>query len=182
MLLPRVPQMRDSWREKWNLFWLHGIPLWTTLLLMFLCLIPSDSVKVNYFRPAVGLICVFYWTLKKEYIFSYISAFTVGFFMDAFSSSPLGVNILLMMLTVFVTQWLIHYFQSTSFNAGWFMFGLVGLGAFTLKWLMLSIYYRMLISPNEIIFNYLATLLFYPLIAAINMRVQKFMPQERIDE
>lgn len=182
MLRPRVPQMRDSWREKWNLFWLHGIPLWTTLLLMFFCLIPSDSVKVNYFRPEVGFICVFYWTLKKEYIFSYISAFTVGFFMDAFSSSPLGVNILLMMLTVFVTQWLIHYFQGTSFGAGWFMFGLVGLGIFILKWLLLSIYYHMLISTDEIIFNYLATLLFYPLIAAINMRVQKFMPQERIDE
>lgn len=174
--------MRDSWQEKIKLFWLHGIPLWITLFLMFLCLIPSDSVKINYFRPAVGLICVFYWSLKRSYIFSYISAFTVGFFMDALSSSPLGINILLMMLMVFVAQWLAHYFQNTSFGAGWVIFGLVGMCAFAVKWLLLSIYYRMLISPDEIIFNYLSTVMFYPLIAAFSEWMQKYLPQERIDE
>ncbi len=182
MIFPRALNMRDNWREKWKLFWLRGIPLWTTLFLMFLCLIPSDSVKVNYFRPAVGLICVYYWTLKRGYIFSYISAFVVGFLMDAFSSSPLGVNIILMMLTVFTTQWLAHYFQSASFGVDWFIFGLVGLSIFAFKWLLLTVYYRLLISPHEIVFNYLATVLFYPLIAAVNVRVQKLLPQERINE
>ena len=177
-----MPIMQDSWQEKWKLFWLHGLPLWTTLFLMFLCLIPSDSVKINYFRPAIGLICVYYWTLKRGYIFGYISAFIVGFFMDAFSSSPLGINIMLMMLTMFATQWLAHYIQNTSFSGGWLFFGLIGLGAFAVKWLLLAVYYRLLISPNEILFNYLSTLMFYPLIAAINVQVQKLLPQERIDE
>ena len=174
--------MKDNWREKWRLFWLHGIPLWSTLLLMFVCLIPSDSVGINYFCPTVGLICVYYWTLKRDYIFGYISAFVIGLFMDVLSSSPLGVNILLMMLTVFAVQWLAHYFQNVSFGASWLLFTVVGLGVFTLKWMLLSVYYKMLISPNEIVFNYLSTMMFYPLIAAVNAWVQKFLPQERIDE
>lgn len=174
--------MKDSWHEKWKLFGLHGIPLWTTLLLMFLCLIPSDLVGISRFCPTVGLICVYYWSLKRGYIFGYISAFTVGFFMDVLSSSPLGINILLMMLTVFALQWPARYFQSASFSVNWFIFAVVALGVFILKWLLLSIYYNLLISPNEIMFNYSATVLCYPLIAAINTGIQKFLPQERINE
>lgn len=174
--------MRDSWQEKWRKFWLHGIPLWTTLVLMFLFLIPIDAVKINYFRPAVGLICVYYWTLKRGYLFGYISACIVGFFMDSYSSSPLGINMLLMMLTVCATQWLAHYFQNASFSVGWFIFSLVCLGAVIVKWMALALYFGRLISFNEIIFNYLSTVMFYPLIAAINVKVQKFLPQERINE
>ena len=174
--------MRDSQREKRRLFCLHCIPLLTTLFLMFLCLIPSDSVKINYFRPEIGLICVYYWTLKRGYIFGYISAFIVGFFMDAFSSSPLGVNILLMMFTVFITQWPAHYFGSATFGVNWFIFSLLAMSIFLLKWLLLAVYYRLLISPDEITFNYLSTLMFYPLIAAVNVWIQRYLPQERINE
>ncbi len=181
-VLPRAAQMKDSWHEKWRLFWLHGIPLWTTLLLMFLCLIPSDLVGISRFCPTVGLICVYYWSLKRSHIFGYISAFTVGFFMDVLSSSPLGVNILLVMLMVFAIQWPARYFQSASFSVIWFIFAVIGLGVFVLKWLLLSIYYNLLISPNEIMFNYLATVMFYPLIVAINIGMQRFLPQERINE
>lgn len=182
MIFPKAGRMRDSWREKWRLFWLHSIPLLTTLVLMFLLLIPIDAVKVNYFRPAIGVICVYYWTLKRGYIFGYISAFTVGFFMDTCSSTPLGINMLLMMLTVSVTRWLAHYFQNASFNVGWFIFCLVCLGFMTVKWMILAVYFGQLISLNEIAFNYVATIMFYPLIIAINVQVQKLLPQERINE
>ena len=174
--------MRNSWQEKWRLFWLHSIPLWTTLILMFLFLIPLDAIKVNYFRPNVGLICVYYWTLKRGYLFGFISAFAVGFFMDSYSSSPLGINMLLMMLTVCVTRWLAHYFQNASFNVVWFIFFLVCLGVVLIKWLLLMIYFGQLLSVKEMFFNYVATVMFYPLIVAINVWVQKFLPQERINE
>lgn len=182
MIFRKANKMRDSWKEKCRLFWLHSIPLMTTLMMMFMFLIPIDAVKVNYFRPSVGAICVFYWTLKRGYLFSYISAFIVGFFIDSYSSTPLGVNILLMMLTACITQWLAHYFQNASFNAGWFIFSLVCCGIMLIKWLLISLYFGYLLSFKEIIFNYLATVMFYPLIAAINVGVQKYLPQERINE
>ena len=89
---------------------------------------------------------------------------------------------LLMMLIVSVTRWLAHYFQNASFNVGWFIFSLVGLGSITLKWIVLALYFGQLISLKEISFNYIATVMFYPLIAAINVQVQKLLPQERINE
>ncbi len=174
--------MRNSWQEKLRLFGLRSIPLVVTLVLMFLFIMPINSIEWGYLRPNVGLICVYYWTLKRGYIFSYFSAFIIGLLLDVYSSSPLGMNTFLMMLTVVVTTWLAHYFQNSSFGGGWFIFTLTALGIILLKWLMLMIYFGRLISLNEALLNYLSTALFYPLIASINVWAQKFLPQERISE
>ena len=104
--------MHNNFKDKMRLFFRHRIPLVATLILMFLFYVPINSLELNYFRPAVGFICVYYWTLKRDYMFSYISAFVVGFLTDTYSSTPLGINILMMMLLVFVTNMLARYFKA----------------------------------------------------------------------
>lgn len=174
--------MRNSWQEKWRLFGLHSIPLMVTLVLIFIFIMPVNSVEWGYLRPNVGLICVYYWTMKRGNIFGYFSAFAIGLLLDVYSSSPLGMNIFLMMLTVSVTTWLAHYFQHSSFGVNWFIFSLTAIGIIILKWSMLMLYFGRLISLNEALLNYLSTVLFYPLIVSINVWAQKFLPQERINE
>ncbi len=175
--------MHDNIKDKINLFLRHRIPLMTTLILMFLFYVPINSLEFNYFRPAVGVICVYYWTLKREYMFSYISAFVVGFFMDAYSSTPLGINILMMMLLVFVTELSARYLKSSSFVGSWLLFGVVGLLLTFVKWLVVSIYLGRFVPLTEITVNFLSTLMFYPLVAYINIWVQSnLLPQERINE
>ena len=88
--------MHNNFKDKMRLFLRHRIPLVATLILMFLFYMPINSLELNYFRPSMGFICVYYWTLKRGYMFSYISAFIVGFLMDTYSSTPLGINILIM--------------------------------------------------------------------------------------
>lgn len=175
--------MRDSWQEKIRIFLLHRIPLVTTLILMFIFFTPINSEQLNYFRPTIGLICVYYWALKRSYMFGYISAFCVGFLIDVYSSSPLGLNILFMMLLVFIIDCLGRYFQAASFGWVWFIFGLVGLGQILLKWLILMVYFGRVLSLNEVMLSYFSTLLFYPFIVSINVWVQShLLPQERINE
>lgn len=175
--------MHDNIKDKINLFLRHRIPLMTTLMLMFLFYLPINSLEFNYFRPAVGVICVYYWTLKREYMFSYISAFMVGFLMDAYSSIPLGINILMMMVLVFITKLAVRYFKSASFVGSWLLFGFVGLLLIFIKWLLVSIYFGGFIPLMEIMVNFLSTLMFYPLVAYINIWVQaNLLPQERINE
>lgn len=175
--------MRDSWHEKIRFFLLHRIPLATTLMLMFIFFMPINSVELNYFRPTVGAICVYYWTLKRGYMFGCVSAFWVGLLMDVYSSSPLGLNILFMMLLVLITNWLTRYFQSASFNVCWALFAAVELGQILLKWVILTAYFGHLLSLSEVMISYFSTLMFYPLIVSFNVWVQnKFLPQERINE
>lgn len=162
---------------------MHRIPLIATLILMFIFFMPINSVRLNYFRPTVGVICVYYWTLKRGYMFSYVSAFVVGLLMDVYSSSPLGLNIVFMMLLVSVINWLARYFQSASFNVCWALFAAVELGQILLKWLALTIYFGRLVVLSEVMISYFSTLMFYPLIVCLNVWVQNhFLPQERINE
>ena len=175
--------MRDSLKLQIHLFLLHRIPLLTTILLMFVFFMPIYSLQINYLRPMIAIICVYYWTLRRGYLFGFISAFIVGFITDIYSSSPLGTNIFLLTLLSGVTQWLAHYFQSASFGAAWFIFSIVCLGFMFIKWTILSVDAMQIISLGEICFGYLATVLFYPLIAWLNVKVQTtFLPQEHINE
>lgn len=175
--------MRDSFSEKLRMFLLRGIPLLSSLLLIFISFMPLNFIQLGYLRPVIGLICVYYWTLKRGDIFSFCSAFIIGFLTDIYSSSPLGINILLLMLVVAATHWLAHYFQNSSFGACWFIFGLVGFCAFILKWLMLIIYAGGFLPLWDAFFGYLSTVMFYPLIALINTKIQnKFLPREYVDE
>lgn len=174
--------MHDRWQDKLYLFLLHRIPLISSLILMFLFFMPINSLQFNYFRPIVGIICVHYWTAKRGYMFSYISAFIIGFLMDIYSSSPLGLNSFLMMLLVFVTNWFARHFQSVSFGLQWMIFGTVSLGYILLKWLILMAYFRDILPIGEVFFNYLSTVMFYPLIVIFNVWIQHFLPQERINE
>lgn len=175
--------MRDSFSEKLRLFLLNGIPLFSSLLLMFLFFMPLSSVQLNYFRPLIGLICIYYWTLKHHDLFGYCSAFIIGFLTDVYSSSPLGVNILLMMSVVAVTVWLAHYFQNSPFGAVWFIFALICLSCTLLKWLFLMIYAGRFLPLEEAFLSCLSTIMFYPLIAFVNARIQnRFLPQEYVDE
>lgn len=175
--------MRDNFLEKSRFFLLCRVPLISALILMFIFFMPLNSVQFNYFRPSIGLICVYYWVLKRDNLFSYASAFVVGFLTDVYSSSPLGVNVLLMLSVVALTKWLAHYFQGSSFGANWFIFGLVGLGAIIFKWLLLMLYFGCYLPLEEAFFGYLSTVMFYPLIVIINIKIQDtFLPQELINE
>lgn len=175
--------MRDNWLDQSRLFLVHRIPLIMTLLLMFLFFMPISSAEVNYFRPAVGLICVYYWALNRGYLFGFFSAFLVGFVIDVYSSSPLGINILLLMILVAVANGLEKYVRVASFSINWLVFGLVGLGFILLKWLLLMIYFQSYLPLPEILLSFISTVMFYPLIAGINAwAAHNFLPQERINE
>ena len=175
--------MHNNFKEKMRLFFRHRIPLVATLILLFLFYVPINSLELNYFRPEVGVICVYYWTLKRGYMFSYISAFVVGFLMDIYSSTPLGINILMMMLLVFAATMLARYFKAASLVRGWLVFALAGLILTLVKWLFISVYFSRFVPMTEIMVNLLSTVMFYPLVAYINMWVQNnLLPQERINE
>lgn len=175
--------MQISLKDKIRIFGVHRIPLLATFVLMFLFFIPINSLEFNYFRPNIGMICVFYWAFRRGYMFSYISAFLVGFLIDVYSSSPLGINALMAMSVVLAARYFTRYFQSAAFGLCWGLFAVIGLGELFIKWLVLSIYFGQVLSFSKVLLSYFSTVLCYPFIACLNVWIQnKFLPQERINE
>lgn len=175
--------MNDNWKEKLRLFLWHRIPLLSTFVLIFLFSLSFRSIGFNYFHPMIGLICVYYWSLKCATIFSYVSAFCVGFLLDALSSSPLGLNAFLLMVLVFAMSFWELYLRSAVFGLTWAAFAVVSLAFVLLKWFILVLYFGRLFSIEEILLCYLTTLMFYPLIAWLNFWIQNnFVEQESLNE
>lgn len=175
--------MRSKWSEQLVAFWRRRIPLVTTLLLILLFFMPINSVQLNCLRPAMGIICVYYWRLNRPALFGFFSAFLVGFVIDVYSSTPLGTNILTLLILLSITDWPARYLQTSSFGVRWLIFSLVCLAIMLCKWLFLTLYYWRVLPPTEIMLGYFSTVMFYPLIAAVNVQIaQNFLPSENIDE
>ena len=175
--------MQNKWQEQLCNFGQQRIPLITSLLLVLLFFMPLGSVDMSYFRPSMGIICVYYWRLNRRMLFGFFSAFLIGFILDVHSSTPLGVNILLMLILVWLTDLPSRYLQTSSFGMRWLIFSVVCLAVFLCKWLILMLYFWHLFPATEAMLGYFSTVMFYPLIASINVKIaQKFLPPENIDE
>lgn len=175
--------MRNSLKDKFRLFLYHRIPILETVLLMFLFYMPINFLDLHSVRPVVGFICVYYWTLKRRYMFGYVSAFCVGFLMDIYSSTPLGINVLIMMLLVLATDVISKYFKAASFSVNWLVFFLVSIIICFVKWIIFYLYFAIFLPIRDVLFNLFSTLMFYPIVVYINVWVQNNMlPKERINE
>ena len=169
--------------EQIPIFLRHQLPLFSAVLFVLFFFMPVNSIELNIFRPSIGVICVYYWRLNRPALFGWFSAFFIGFLIDIYSSSPLGINTFLMLCLVGATGWLSHYFQTSSFGVRWFIFALSALAYTLIKWLFLMLYFTHWLPLAEVAVGYFSTVMFYPLIAAINFWLaQKFIPPENINE
>ncbi|MBR1398797.1 MAG: rod shape-determining protein MreD [Alphaproteobacteria bacterium] len=175
--------MEDNAAEKLRMFGIHRIPLIVTLLLLFVFYMPVKSLELGCFHPSIGAACVFYWAMNRGQFFGYASAFIVGFIIDIYSTMPFGCSMLMMLMIVVMVNIMKAYVYPVSFAGRWVEFILVCLVISAIKYLLICIYYGEMFSLKEIVLNLLSTVMFYPLIAYINLFVQqKFLPPEKINE
>lgn len=81
------------------------LPLLFSLLLLFVSYIPLDLPISNNIRPAVGMICTYFWLLHRPDVFNLLSVYLLGLTEDVISSAPFGSNIFaLLVLYVLVTN------------------------------------------------------------------------------
>ena len=74
------------------------LPLLSSLILLFLSYIPLNISFLNNIRPAMGLICVYFWMLHRPDLFNLWAVYVLGAVDDVISASPLGSNILALLL------------------------------------------------------------------------------------
>ena len=85
--------MNDEWSENLTLYFQRLLPLLFSLLLLFVSYIPLDLPISNNIRPAVGMICTYFWLLHRPDVFNLLSVYLLGLTEDVISSAPFGSNI-----------------------------------------------------------------------------------------
>lgn len=175
--------MNDNFSEIMRYFLRDRIPLVSSALLIILFCMPIDFFELSGLRPQVGLICVYYWVEKRPQIFGFISAFLLGLLMDICSTTPLGVNCLLLMIFTFVLGKIYYYIRPASFVVDWIFFALATFVYVLIKWLVFAVYFGQFVDMFSVLPNIFSTLTFYPFIAYINNWIRlHLLVQERINE
>jgi len=114
------------------------VPIITTVFLAIIMLLPVGSGVANIAMPHLAMISVFYWLVARPMRMPYGACAAIGLCLDLWLNVPLGLNMLLLLLTrLFVINQMKH-FRGRSRAVHWIVFSVMSLGLYTLSWLIMS--------------------------------------------
>ncbi len=153
-------------------FW-HSIPVATTLLLVFLTVVPWRLPGFGPITPAFTLMAVFYWGLYRPDRLPYGAIFCLGLIQDLLSGTPLGMTSLVLLLVqgTLISQH--RFLLGKSFLVTWCGFMLVAPAAAILSWIVGSVFFGAFLAPIPIVIQVLLTILLYPALTWVFGRIHQ---------
>ncbi len=170
--------MSEEWSENLAAYFQRLLPLLSSLLLVFMAYVPFEFSRFNNIRPAVGMICVYFWLIHRSDIFNLLSVYLVGLTDDVISSIPFGSNIFTLLVLYLLVSNLSRFFNGKPFVVTWYGFALLSFICFFVKWLIVSVYYSQFLPLGVAAFSYLATIAAYPVLSLVLAFVQNKLMQE----
>ena len=150
----------------------HLIPFGITLVLLLMTAIPTHLPGFAGIAPMLPLMGVYYWAIYRPDLLPAWLAFVIGLLYDIVGGTPLGVNALVMLLVQGTAAGQRKFFLGKSFAVTWWAFGLLTAGAVGLAWLLVSFLLGRTVEPTPVIFEYLMTLCFFPVLTWMLARTQ----------
>ena len=155
------------------------LPLLTSVILVLMSYVPLNFAAANNLRPAVGLMCVFFWMLHRPDVFNLFSVYFLGLVEDIVTSAPFGANIFACLIMYLLVRNLAGYLIGKPIVVTWYGFAVFCLITMFSRWLLVSVYYSQFLPLSMLMFNLLFTIAFYPVIGLVNAFVQnKLMKDE----
>ena len=154
------------------------LPFLSWVLLVLLSYIPLDFMFLNSIRPAIGIICVYFWLQHRPDLFNLGSVFCLGLVDDVISSSPFGSNVFEMLLMYVLVNNTSRFLNAKPFVVLWYGFGVLALMTMLSRWLLVSVYYSQFLPLSMLFFSYMVTIAVYPLISLLLAFVQNNLIQD----
>ena len=149
------------------------LPLLLTFIFALVMLLPIGSGVANVTMPHLVMISVFYWVGMRPLMMPYGACALIGLMLDLWLDVPLGLNILMLLLTrLFVLNQLKHY-RGKSRMLQWGVFALMALVLYALAWLIMSMAAREFWTVLPLITQWLVTTFAYAPMVLLLGRVQR---------
>ncbi len=150
------------------------LPLFTTLFLAIVMLLPIGSGVANVTMPHLVLISVFYWLSSRPLLMPYGACAGVGFVLDLWLGVPLGLNmVLLLSARLFVLTQLKHY-KGRNKLVQWAVFAVMALGLYALSWAMMSVVNARIWPIKPLALQWLVTAFSYAPVAFFLGRLRRW--------
>ncbi len=148
-------------------------PVALTLLLVIVGQIPWHLPGLARVAPLLPLTAVYHWTIQRPDLLPAQAVFCIGLLVDLLSGGPIGVNTLVFLTVYGVIYSQRRFFIGKTFHITWLGFALVAAAAALQAWLLVSIFYTILIRPDALMFQYILTVVLYPVPAWLFLRWQQ---------
>ncbi len=173
--LVRVVGVTGFW-NKLDHFARNLAPAATMLLVMVVGLVPLQLPYYGPISPALPLIVVYYWTIRRPDLLPGWSVFAIGLFEDLVSGGLMGVSALSYVLMMWVVHRQGRFFRGFAFMVQWTIFAPLCLAIGVLQWLTVVAVSTMMLPILPVLVGALLTSALFPVLALPLNAVQKMLP------
>lgn len=132
--------MMDSAWQRLDLGARSALPFTTTLLCLFLGVIPWPLPFIGAVTPPLILIALYYWTVHRPDLFRPSMVFALGLLNDIINYMPIGISAILYLCVYQIILTQRRYFTRQSFFTLWMGFVIIVFITQILGWTMTSFY------------------------------------------
>lgn len=140
----------------------RSIPVALAVLLLFLGILPWNTHTLGPANANLVLIPIYYWTLYRPRLMSVWSVAALGLIADFLGVTPLGVEMLTLLIGYRVAVSQRKIFASAPFIIVWAGFLLMSAVAGLAQWLLVSALRETIIDPRPAFLLYMIGAVAYP--------------------
>ncbi len=170
--------MKELWNDNIKIHLQHLMPVISSIIFILIFFIPAYPFVAHNIRPAVSLICIYFWLINRPDIFGITYAFIIALVEDLVSTSPTGADLFGVLVLYVITTSIYKFVSNKPFNIIWYGFILASAITLLAKWLIVSLYYSQFVPVSNIIFTFFSTIAFYPIFSIINAYIHVYFMQE----
>jgi rod shape-determining protein MreD len=150
-------------------------PFLTGLGAVLIDLLPLPNPAPQSLAP-LTTVCVFYfWTLYRPDLMTPLAVFVIGLVLDATGGMPLGLTSLSLLIVRSLLLSRQRFLLAQPFVVIWACFVLVVLATGGVRWLLASLWWERLFSPDPVLLEAALTVAIYPAIGWLLARLHQHL-------
>lgn len=153
------------------------LPLATALAAVLFDLLPLPAPGPDGLATFALLGVIYFWSLYRPDLTTSGMVFALGVVHDALSGLPMGLSALALLLTRHAMVRQQRFFFAKSFIVVWFCFALLAPVLGLLRYGVACLWWGNLFAPSPVLFEVALTVVLYPCISWLLVRVHAAIPR-----
>lgn len=168
MMRPTATQRLDLWIRQ-------SAPMVLTAILAVLSVITIGIPGYAAVVPGYTAMATFYWAVFRPDLQPSSALFLIGILQDILTGTPLGLTAVSLLLLHALALSQRRALVTKPFLLTWLGFVVIQLPISIFAWLMMSVLQFRLIGPEPVLFQYLVTVLGFPVVAWVFVRIHRYV-------
>lgn len=168
MMRPTATQRLDLWLRQ-------STPMALTAVLAVLSVVTVGIPGYAAVVPGYTAMATFYWAVFRPDLQPASALFMIGVLQDILTGTPLGLTAVSLLLLHALALSQRSVLVTKPFLLTWLGFVVIQLPVAILAWGMMSALQFRLIGPEPAVFQYLVTVLGFPVVAWVFVRVHRYV-------